>query len=93
MFYLFILVLIKLMFIFFIMYTGCVTYVCREQGIAFTGDTLLIRGCGRTDFQVCITFTIEARQVAQGYFKSTVIFIIIILFVFVYSGWLTRNSL
>ncbi|XP_011305596.1 persulfide dioxygenase ETHE1, mitochondrial isoform X2 [Fopius arisanus] len=30
---------------------GCVTYVCREQGIAFTGDTLLIRGCGRTDFQ------------------------------------------
>ncbi|XP_031830978.1 persulfide dioxygenase ETHE1, mitochondrial [Nomia melanderi] len=31
--------------------TGCVTYVCDEQGIAFTGDTLLIRGCGRTDFQ------------------------------------------
>ncbi|XP_063982423.1 persulfide dioxygenase ETHE1, mitochondrial isoform X1 [Diachasmimorpha longicaudata] len=30
---------------------GCVTYVCKEQGIAFTGDTLLIRGCGRTDFQ------------------------------------------
>ncbi|KAK2578355.1 hypothetical protein KPH14_002627 [Odynerus spinipes] len=30
---------------------GCVTYVCDEQGIAFTGDALLIRGCGRTDFQ------------------------------------------
>lgn len=30
---------------------GCVTYVSHEQGIAFTGDTLLIRGCGRTDFQ------------------------------------------
>ncbi|XP_015588027.1 persulfide dioxygenase ETHE1, mitochondrial isoform X2 [Cephus cinctus] len=30
---------------------GCVTYVCREQGVAFTGDALLIRGCGRTDFQ------------------------------------------
>ena len=30
---------------------GCVTYVCHEQGVAFTGDTLLIRGCGRTDFQ------------------------------------------
>ncbi|XP_034947296.1 persulfide dioxygenase ETHE1, mitochondrial [Chelonus insularis] len=30
---------------------GCVTYVCREQGLAFTGDALLIRGCGRTDFQ------------------------------------------
>jgi len=30
---------------------GCVTYVLREAGIAFTGDALLIRGCGRTDFQ------------------------------------------
>lgn len=30
---------------------GCMTFVCDEQGIAFTGDTLLIRGCGRTDFQ------------------------------------------
>lgn len=30
---------------------GCVTYVCYEQGMAFTGDALLIRGCGRTDFQ------------------------------------------
>lgn len=30
---------------------GCMTYVNYEQGIAFTGDTLLIRGCGRTDFQ------------------------------------------
>ena len=31
--------------------TGCITYVCHEQGCAFTGDTILIRGCGRTDFQ------------------------------------------
>lgn len=30
---------------------GCMTFVVEEQGIAFTGDTLLIRGCGRTDFQ------------------------------------------
>ncbi|XP_076161017.1 persulfide dioxygenase ETHE1, mitochondrial [Ptiloglossa arizonensis] len=30
---------------------GCVTYVCDEQGVAFTGDAILIRGCGRTDFQ------------------------------------------
>jgi sulfur dioxygenase len=30
---------------------GCVTFVCREEGLAFTGDALLIRGCGRTDFQ------------------------------------------
>jgi glyoxylase-like metal-dependent hydrolase (beta-lactamase superfamily II) len=30
---------------------GCVTYVCRAHAMAFTGDALLIRGCGRTDFQ------------------------------------------
>lgn len=30
---------------------GCMTYIVHDQGIAFTGDTLLIRGCGRTDFQ------------------------------------------
>ena len=30
---------------------GCVTYLCRSQSCAFTGDTVLIRGCGRTDFQ------------------------------------------
>ena len=27
------------------------TYVCHAQSMAFTGDALLIRGCGRTDFQ------------------------------------------
>ena len=30
---------------------GCVTYVEHKMGLAFTGDTVLIRGCGRTDFQ------------------------------------------
>ncbi|XP_060530560.1 persulfide dioxygenase ETHE1, mitochondrial [Cylas formicarius] len=30
---------------------GCCTYYLPEQEIAFTGDALLIRGCGRTDFQ------------------------------------------
>jgi glyoxylase-like metal-dependent hydrolase (beta-lactamase superfamily II)/rhodanese-related sulfurtransferase len=30
---------------------GCLTFVCREPRMAFTGDALLIRGCGRTDFQ------------------------------------------
>lgn len=30
---------------------GCCTYVLDDQSAAFTGDTLLIRGCGRTDFQ------------------------------------------
>lgn len=37
---------------------GCVTYVTGDgpdqpqPRMAFTGDALLIRGCGRTDFQV-----------------------------------------
>jgi glyoxylase-like metal-dependent hydrolase (beta-lactamase superfamily II)/rhodanese-related sulfurtransferase len=30
---------------------GCVTYVLDDRSRAFTGDALLIRGCGRTDFQ------------------------------------------
>ncbi|GFT45690.1 persulfide dioxygenase ETHE1 homolog, mitochondrial [Nephila pilipes] len=30
---------------------GCVTYVCHDAKMAFTGDALLYRGCGRTDFQ------------------------------------------
>ncbi|MCB9726862.1 MAG: MBL fold metallo-hydrolase [Deltaproteobacteria bacterium] len=32
---------------------GCLTYVVRDgdEVLAFTGDALLVRGCGRTDFQ------------------------------------------
>jgi glyoxylase-like metal-dependent hydrolase (beta-lactamase superfamily II)/rhodanese-related sulfurtransferase len=30
---------------------GCITYVLDGEGAAFTGDCLLIRGSGRTDFQ------------------------------------------
>jgi glyoxylase-like metal-dependent hydrolase (beta-lactamase superfamily II)/rhodanese-related sulfurtransferase len=30
---------------------GCMTYVLDDKSAAFTGDALLIRGCGRTDFQ------------------------------------------
>jgi sulfur dioxygenase len=30
---------------------GCTTYVLGDKSMAFTGDTLFIRGCGRTDFQ------------------------------------------
>ena len=30
---------------------GCVTYVDHQHRMVFTGDALLIRGCGRTDFQ------------------------------------------
>lgn len=31
--------------------SGCMTFVLADQSMAFTGDTLLIRGAGRTDFQ------------------------------------------
>ncbi len=30
---------------------ACTTYYLREQPMLFTGDTLFVRGCGRTDFQ------------------------------------------
>lgn len=30
---------------------GCLCFVIDDQSLAFTGDALLIRGCGRTDFQ------------------------------------------
>ena len=30
---------------------GCVSYVARDPELVFSGDALLIRGCGRTDFQ------------------------------------------
>jgi glyoxylase-like metal-dependent hydrolase (beta-lactamase superfamily II)/rhodanese-related sulfurtransferase len=30
---------------------GCLSYVLDDHRMAFTGDALLIRGCGRTDFQ------------------------------------------
>lgn len=30
---------------------GCVSYVNHQEKMIFTGDSLLIRGCGRTDFQ------------------------------------------
>lgn len=30
---------------------GCNTYVLEDRSMAFTGDALLIRGCGRIDFQ------------------------------------------
>ena len=31
--------------------SGCISYVLRDRSMVFTGDALLIRGCGRTDFQ------------------------------------------
>jgi glyoxylase-like metal-dependent hydrolase (beta-lactamase superfamily II)/rhodanese-related sulfurtransferase len=31
--------------------SGCITYVLDDESMAFTGDCILIRGSGRTDFQ------------------------------------------
>lgn len=31
--------------------SGCTSYALDDRSMVFTGDTLLIRGCGRTDFQ------------------------------------------
>ena len=31
--------------------SGCMSYVLDDRSMAFTGDALFIRGCGRTDFQ------------------------------------------
>src|SRR3954470_17786978 len=31
--------------------SGCMSYALDDHSMAFTGDALLIRGCGRTDFQ------------------------------------------
>ena len=31
--------------------SGCVTYVLDDESMAFTGDCIMIRGSGRTDFQ------------------------------------------
>ena len=30
---------------------GCISFVLDDKSMVFTGDSLLIRGCGRTDFQ------------------------------------------
>jgi glyoxylase-like metal-dependent hydrolase (beta-lactamase superfamily II)/rhodanese-related sulfurtransferase len=30
---------------------GCLSYVVDDRSLAFTGDALLVRGCGRCDFQ------------------------------------------
>jgi sulfur dioxygenase len=31
--------------------SGCMSFVLDDRSMAFTGDAVLIRGCGRTDFQ------------------------------------------
>ncbi|WVZ00178.1 hypothetical protein V8G54_026247 [Vigna mungo] len=54
---------------------GCVTYVTGDAPdqpqprMAFTGDALLIRGCGRTDFQVVFFFPIFFSYASQDWWE------------------------
>lgn len=48
--------------------SGCMTYVLDDRSMAFTGDALLIRGCGRTDFQQGDARTLF-RSVREGIFS------------------------
>ncbi|XP_062368349.1 persulfide dioxygenase ETHE1, mitochondrial isoform X3 [Cinclus cinclus] len=41
---------------------GCVTFVLDDSSMAFTGDALLVRGCGRTDFQQGHTMTTVGEE-------------------------------
>lgn len=55
---------------------GCVTYVTGTElnqpqpRMAFTGDALLIRGCGRTDFQVAYVENLNCFVIFHSYFVS-----------------------
>jgi glyoxylase-like metal-dependent hydrolase (beta-lactamase superfamily II)/rhodanese-related sulfurtransferase len=48
--------------------SGCMTYVLDDLSAAFTGDALLIRGCGRTDFQQGCSHTLF-RSVREQIFS------------------------
>jgi len=45
--------------------TGCLTFVLDDRSMAFTGDALLIRGAGRTDFQQGNAHTLYASIQTQ----------------------------
>ena len=47
---------------------GCLTYVTEDESKAFTGDALLIRGCGRCDFQQGNATTLYA-SITEKIFK------------------------
>jgi len=44
---------------------GCVSYVLDDQSLAFTGDALLVRGCGRCDFQQGNAYTLWTSITGQ----------------------------
>ena len=48
----------------YLCFVGCMSYVWHTKGMIFTGDTLLIRACGRTDFQegIAAVFHIGPRS-------------------------------
>ena len=41
---------------------GCLSFVLDDQGMAFTGDALLIRGAGRCDFQQGNAATLDRKS-------------------------------
>jgi glyoxylase-like metal-dependent hydrolase (beta-lactamase superfamily II)/rhodanese-related sulfurtransferase len=45
--------------------SGCMTFVLDDRSMAFTGDALLIRGAGRTDFQQGSAHKLYTSVVAQ----------------------------
>merc|ERR1712117_63246 len=51
---------------------GCITYIDRKNERAFTGDALLIRGCGRTDFQGGSASTLYPAHDYKGVLNTTV---------------------
>ncbi|CAN6931679.1 unnamed protein product [Brassica oleracea] len=59
---------------------GCVTYVTGEEAdqpqprMAFTGDAVLIRGCGRTDFQGGSSDQLYESVHSQASFHANLIF-------------------
>jgi sulfur dioxygenase len=44
---------------------GCLSFVLDDQSMAFTGDALLVRGCGRCDFQQGNAHTLWASITGQ----------------------------
>ena len=52
----------------FFPFQGCVSYLLDDESMVFTGDALLIRGCGRTDFQVrnCVRAIVRSYCYAGG---------------------------
>jgi glyoxylase-like metal-dependent hydrolase (beta-lactamase superfamily II)/rhodanese-related sulfurtransferase len=44
---------------------GCLTFVLDDQSMAFSGDALLVRGCGRCDFQQGNAHTLWASITEQ----------------------------